>query len=45
MSLLQFSLFIILCLVGSIRIDHVIRKLCYKGTILQRNYTIECIFQ
>ena len=33
----QCSLFITLCL-GSIRMDQVIRKSCYKGTILQRNY-------
>ena len=31
--------FIILCL-GSIGIDHVISELCYKDTILQKNYSL-----
>ena len=34
---MQFSSFIILCF-GFIGIVHVISKLCYKGTNLQRNY-------
>ena len=34
---MQCSPFIMLCF-GSIEIDHVISELCYKGTILQKNY-------
>ena len=29
----------IMLYLGSIRRDHVLSELCYKGTILQRNYT------
>ena len=34
---IQYSLLITLCL-GSVGMDHVISKLCYKGTLLQKNY-------
>ena len=33
-----FSLFKMLCRLGSIGIDNVLSELCYKGIILQRNY-------
>ena len=37
---LHLSLFVRLCF-GFIGMDHVISELCYKGTILQRNYRKE----